>query len=71
MVRHNIRRAGRVFFWLSKWLVALALLGGAVAIGVVLLIRSDIDFDTFINYFALGLLIFVLITPLLRHSGHS
>jgi hypothetical protein len=49
-------------FWLSKWLVAVAVLGGVVAIGVVQLIRSDIDFDTFLNYFALGLLIFVLIT---------
>jgi hypothetical protein len=30
--------------------------------GIVLLVRSDIDFDTFLNYFALGLLIFVLVT---------
>jgi Protein of unknown function (DUF3302) len=62
VVRHKIRRGGRLFFWLSKWLVAAVLLVGAVLVGVILLVRSDIDFDTFLNYFALGLLIFVLIT---------
>jgi len=36
--------------------------GWAVLVGVLLLVRSDIDFDTFLNYFALGLLIFVLIS---------
>ena len=30
--------------------------------GIYLLATSNIDFDTFLNYFALGLLIFVLIT---------
>jgi hypothetical protein len=45
-----------------KWLVAAVLLAGAALIGVILLVKSDIDFDTFLNYFALGLLIFVLIT---------
>jgi hypothetical protein len=60
--RTYIRKLSKTFFWLSKWLVAAVLLGGAVLFGVVLLIRSDIDFDTFLNYFALGLLIFVLIT---------
>jgi hypothetical protein len=43
-------------------LVAAVLLVGAVLVGVVLLVRSNIDFDTFLNYFALGLLIFVLIS---------
>ena len=62
MYRNYIRKLSKTFFWLSKWLVAILLLGGAVLVGVVLLIRSDIDFDTFLNYFALGLLIFVLIT---------
>lgn len=60
--RRSIRKLSTAMFWLSKWLVAVALLGGAVAIGIVLLVRSDIDFETFLNYFALGLLIFVLIT---------
>ena len=31
-------------------------------VGIALLVTSDIDFDTFLNYFALGLLVFVLIT---------
>lgn len=62
MFRNNIRKLSKTFFWFSKWLAAAVLLGGAALIGVLLLIRSDIDFDTFLNYFALGLLIFVLIT---------
>jgi hypothetical protein len=62
MLRVYIRKLGQTAFWLSKWLVALLFFGGVVATGVVLLMRSDIDFDTFLNYFALGLLIFVLIT---------
>jgi hypothetical protein len=60
--RNYIRKLSKTFFWLSKWLVAAVLLGGAVLLGVILLIRSDIDFDTFLNYFALGLLIFVVIS---------
>jgi hypothetical protein len=60
--RSYIRKLSKTFFWLSKWLVAAALLGGAVLVGVVLLIRSEIDLDTFLNYFALGLLIFVVIS---------
>lgn len=62
MFRDYVRKLSKTFFWLSKWLVAAALLGGAVLAGVILVVRSDIDFDTFLNYFALGLLIFVLIT---------
>lgn len=62
MFRNYIRKLSKTFFWVSKWLVAAVLLGGAVLVGVILLIRSDIDFDTFLNYFALGLLIFVVIS---------
>lgn len=62
MIRNYIRKLSKTFFWLSKWLAAAVLLGGALLVGILLLIRSDIDFDTFLNYFALGLLIFVLIT---------
>jgi Protein of unknown function (DUF3302) len=49
-------------FWFSKWLVAAVLLGAAVLTGVYFLVTSAIDFDTFLNYFALGLLLFVLVT---------
>lgn len=49
-------------FWFKKW-VLVAIVGIALLLaGIILLVRSDIDFDTFLNYFALGLLIFVLIT---------
>ncbi len=44
-----------------EWSAALAEIA-VLLVGIVLLINSDIDFDTFLNYFALGLLIFVLIT---------
>jgi hypothetical protein len=43
-------------------MVAAAVLGLLVIAGIAFLLRQDIDFDTFLNYFALGLLIFVLIT---------
>ncbi len=51
-----------VRFWLSKWVVAAIIAGVALIAGLIALLRSDIDFDTFLNYFALGLLIFVVIT---------
>ena len=44
------------------WVVAAILLGAIVIAGAVLLVRQEVDFDTFLNYFALGLLIFVIIT---------
>lgn len=49
-------------FWLKKWLLTLIAGLALVFGGVVLLVRSNIDFDTFLNYLALGLLIFVLVT---------
>ena len=62
MFRDFIRRLGRIFFWVSKWVTAAAILGLLLIVGIVSLLRHDIDFDTFLNYFALGLLIFVVIT---------
>lgn len=62
MFRSYIRRLSKSRFWLSKWLVAAVLLAGAFLIGSYLLATSDVDFDTFLNYFALGLLLFVLVT---------
>jgi uncharacterized protein DUF3302 len=58
----NIRRFFGSFAWLTKWVIAPIVLGALVIAGGVLLSRQEIDFDTFLNYFALGLLIFVLIT---------
>ena len=43
-------------------MLAPLILGALVIAGAVLLYRQEIDFDTFLNYFALGLLIFVVIT---------
>jgi Protein of unknown function (DUF3302) len=49
-------------FWLSKWFIAAAVAVVVLLFGIIQLVRSGIDLDTFLNYFALGLLIFVLIT---------
>jgi hypothetical protein len=50
--------------WLLKWVILPIVLGALLIPGGVLLHRQELtmDFDTFLNYFALGLLIFVLIT---------
>ncbi len=62
MFRDYVRRLSESRFWISKWVVATAVLAVLLVIGIVFLLRQDIDFDTFLNYFALGLLIFVVIT---------
>jgi hypothetical protein len=58
----TIRPMGRSFFWFAKWVIAPILLGGLLVAGTAFLFRQGIDFATFLNYFALGLLIFVIIT---------
>src|SRR6476661_7975011 len=60
----NIRRFFRSFGWFAKWVILPIVLGALLIPGGVLLHRQELtmDFDTFLNYFALGLLIFVLIT---------
>ena len=60
--RDRILRFSEARFWISKWVVAAGLFVVIVLTGIFLLATSNIDFDTFLNYFALGLLIFVLIT---------
>jgi hypothetical protein len=60
--RDTLRRFTQSFLWFAKWVVAPIVLGALVIAGAVLLFRQDINFDTFLNYFALGLLIFVIIT---------
>lgn len=62
MFRDFIRRLNKTFFWISKWIVAAVVLALLLVVGIVFLVRQDIDFDTFLNYFALGLLVFVVIT---------
>jgi hypothetical protein len=53
---------GQSLLWFVKWAIAPVLLGALVTAGGVYFYRQGIDFDTFLNYFALGLLIFVIIT---------
>ena len=62
VLRDYINRLSERRFWLSKWLVAALAIAFVVFIGLILLIVRYLDFDTFLNYFALGLLIFVFIT---------
>jgi hypothetical protein len=62
--RQLLRRLGESFLWFVKWAVAPVILGALVIAGGVYFYRKGIDFDTFLNYFALGLLIFVIITLL-------
>jgi hypothetical protein len=62
MFRDYVRRLSQSRFWISKWLVAAVILGVLALAGIATVVRQDVDFDTFLNYFALGLLIFVLIT---------
>lgn len=60
--RDRVLASGLTHFWFKKWVIAALAAIVVLLVGVTLLVRSDIDFDTFLNYFALGLLIFVLIT---------
>ena len=62
MFRDTLRRLSRSIFRLGKWTIAPVILGALAIAGGVLLFQQEIDFDTFLNYFALGLLIFVIIT---------
>jgi outer membrane murein-binding lipoprotein Lpp len=60
--RDNVRRFVLSFVWFAKWVLAPLILGALLIAGGVALYEQGIDFDTFLNYFALGLLIFVVIT---------
>jgi hypothetical protein len=60
--RDYVRRLSEKRFWLSKWMVAAAVAVAALLVGIALLITRNVAFDTFLDYFALGLLIFVLVT---------
>lgn len=62
MSRETARRFTLSFVWFAKWVLAPVILGALLIAGGVALYRQGIDFDTFLNYFALGLLIFVIIT---------
>ena len=60
--RDRVLDSGLAHFWFRKWVVAAVAAIALLLVGIALLVTSDIDFDTFLNYFALGLLVFVLIT---------
>jgi hypothetical protein len=60
--KETVRRFTLSFVWFAKWVLAPLILGALVIAGGVTLYRQGVDFDTFLNYFALGLLIFVVIT---------
>jgi hypothetical protein len=60
--RETVRRFTLSFVWFAKWVLAPLILGALVIAGGVAIYQQGIDFDTFLNYFALGLLIFVVIT---------
>jgi hypothetical protein len=62
LFRDYIRELSKVRFWFSKWVVAFALFAILLLIGLVFLITRNWDFETFLNYFALGLLFFVFVT---------
>ncbi len=61
-LRDYIRQLSESRFWISKWVAAAAVLVLVLIFGIALLLTSNVDFDTFLNYFALGLLIFVFVT---------
>jgi hypothetical protein len=62
LFRDYIRQLSERRFWITKWAVAAAVLGLLFIGGVIFLLSQTIDFDTFLNYFALGLLVFVIVT---------
>jgi uncharacterized protein DUF3302 len=62
VLQDYIRKLSDIEFWLSKWLMAVIMFGAVLLIGLIFLMTRNLDFDTFLNYFALGLLVFVVIT---------
>lgn len=62
MSRDVLRKSVQFYRALGKWVIVPIILGALVIAGGLLLYRREVDFDTFLNYFALGLLIFVIIT---------
>jgi hypothetical protein len=62
MSKDTVRRFTLSFVWFAKWVLAPIILGALLIAGGIALYRQGIDFDSFLNYFALGLLIFVIIT---------
>ena len=60
--RDRVLRFGEARFWISKWVITAGVFVIVLLVGIYLLATSNIDFNTFLNYFALGLLIFVLVT---------
>jgi hypothetical protein len=61
-LRGRIFELSKTRFWASKWLVTAIVAGLSLIVGLSLLLIRSIDFETFLNYFALGLLLFVFVT---------
>lgn len=62
MLRDYIRQLSEQRFWLSKWLAAAIIFGVVLLAGLIFLITRTLDFESFLNYFSLGLLLFVFVT---------
>lgn len=60
--REPVQRMPRDRFWLKKWTIAASFFGLILIVGIILYLARTVDRDTFLNYFALGLLIFVFVT---------
>ena len=52
--RDRVLNSGLVHFWFKKWVVAAVAAIALLLAGIALLVTSDIDFDTFLNYFAVS-----------------
>ena len=62
MTRKQDQEVPRDRFWLRKWTVAAGFFALILVVGIILYLARTVDRDTFLNYFALGLLIFVFVT---------
>src|SRR3981189_3552697 len=60
--RHYIQQLSRSRFWLGKWAVAAGLASCLLLVGLFFVVTRNLDFYALLNYFALGLLLFVLVT---------
>ena len=62
MFRDRIQKLSQTRVGLGKWLVRIIALAAIGGLAIYAFDMPKVDFDTFLNYFALGLLIFVFVT---------